>query len=264
MKTLLPPRGVFVPTKILFDKSFTPTVRDTAAQLLALSWGSKETPPLSFEQLKEITGKSIPTLYGHLRLLRIRGALRWRTGGNSTFIFSLMLDSAPEETEAANSKNQEMPVNNPLNVNDSINVDNTSNSEFLENKNPLKTTTLVIKNKYCELLGYVPHNWAEGEGAAAKVIAEHFTVAEFESVYRHMKAQKFWQDKHLMLRQVKPQMQGVLAYLKNGGGKDAADNGADRPPTKAEQAIAISRQHDAERAAKLAAQAQPAAAQPAV
>jgi len=241
-RSLIPPRGVFVPARVLFDLTLKPPVRDTVAQLLALAWGKNETPPLSFEQLHEITGKSIPTLYGHLRLLKLRGALRWRSVGSSTFIFSLCLDSAPEDTEVVNSKELELPVNDPSSIKSSDVKINTSDSEILENKNPPKATTMSIKNKYCQLLGYIPHNWAEGEGAAAKHIAEHYTVDDFEKVYLYMKSQRFWQDKHLMLRNIKNQIQGVLAFLsKNGNGQKLSP---------AQQAVHLSRQHDAERKGK--------------
>lgn len=47
--------------------------------LRGLAWGKSETPPLSFDQLEDITGKSRATIYGHMRDLDTRGALRWRS-----------------------------------------------------------------------------------------------------------------------------------------------------------------------------------------
>jgi hypothetical protein len=41
---------------------------------------------VSLDRLKEITGKSRTTLYGHMTLLRSRGALLWRLAAKGTFI----------------------------------------------------------------------------------------------------------------------------------------------------------------------------------
>lgn len=138
-RPLLPPRGVFVPTELLFDLSLSSTVRETASQIIALAWGQSETPPLTFEKLHQLTGKSIPTLYGHLRLLQTRGVLRWRSGGSSTFIFSLEFGIALAETMRLNS--------------DEVQTD----SEKLELPYPLnqpniKSTQRKIKNSDSEKL----------------------------------------------------------------------------------------------------------------
>jgi len=87
-RPLLPPRGVFVPASILYDKTITSAVRDTWAQLRGLAWGQLETPPLSMTQLEELLGKSQSTLYGHMTILRARSALRWRSARDGTLIVS--------------------------------------------------------------------------------------------------------------------------------------------------------------------------------
>ena len=87
-RPLLPPRGVFVPTSILYDLNISPAVRDTWIQLRGLAWGQPETPELSFPQLVELLEKSKSTLYGHMTILRARGALRWRSASDGTFIVS--------------------------------------------------------------------------------------------------------------------------------------------------------------------------------
>jgi hypothetical protein len=87
-RPLLPPRGVFVPASILYDKSITSAVRDTWIQLRGLAYGQLETPSLSFPQLSEILDKSQSTLYGHMTILRARDALRWRSARDGTFIVS--------------------------------------------------------------------------------------------------------------------------------------------------------------------------------
>lgn len=85
--------------------------------LKGLAWGQSETPPLSFEQLEEITGKSRATIYGHLRVLDTRGALRWRSAGDATLIVSFIPLGDPEPLE-------ELP--------ESRNLDNSDESRKLD------------------------------------------------------------------------------------------------------------------------------------
>jgi len=115
-RPLIPPRGVFVPSSLLFDHDrpeaewLPPVVRDTAIQIMALAWGKNETPPISFDELSKLTGKSVPTLYAHMGLLRDRDALRWRPSGTSTIIVELLDGTSVSE-------NLEMPDHlNPSNI----------------------------------------------------------------------------------------------------------------------------------------------------
>jgi hypothetical protein len=85
-RPLLPPRGVFVPSALIYDQDLPPAARDTWIQLRGLAWGRQETPALSFIQLAGMLGKKRSTLYEHMRLLRARGALRWRPGSTSEII----------------------------------------------------------------------------------------------------------------------------------------------------------------------------------
>jgi len=88
-RSLLPPRGIFVATPIIFTRDLPSQVKETFLQLLALAWGSAmhETPPLSMPQLAELTGKSQATLYGHIAIIRtFRDALRLRPAGNGLFV----------------------------------------------------------------------------------------------------------------------------------------------------------------------------------
>jgi hypothetical protein len=87
-RPLRPPRGIFSPTGLLFDPELPDTVKTTAMQLRALGWGQDETPALSMKQICQELGKSQATLYGHMRLLRLRGALRWRPAGPTEIIVS--------------------------------------------------------------------------------------------------------------------------------------------------------------------------------
>ena len=112
-RPLIPPRGVLVPSSVQYDKSIPPAVRDTYNQTLGLAYGRSETPPVSFQQLSELFGKSISTLRGHLAVLRDRGVLRWRTAQDSTIIISFPRGTSKGEAffnEGADSKKLEKPV----------------------------------------------------------------------------------------------------------------------------------------------------------
>jgi len=114
-RPLIPPRGIFVSSKLLFDKTLPPVVRDTAIQIASLAWGAEETPPVSFSQISELTGKSIPVLYNHMGELRRRGALRWRTAESSTIIVTL-LDGVlpPSEDEILQSNSRQLELLDPI------------------------------------------------------------------------------------------------------------------------------------------------------
>lgn len=69
----------------------------------------------------------------------------------------------------------------------------------------IKNRTVGIKDAYVELLGYGP-KWYQGEGKAARQIAEKYSVSQFRQAYTYYKSQKFWQDKKLSLRFLLQQM----------------------------------------------------------
>lgn len=121
-RPLLPPRGVFLPIRLLFDDQLTPAALQTWAQLRALAWGKPETPSLSLQQIYEMTGKKPSTLYGHMAILRDRGALRWRPAGSGTLIVSFEghpVDDFPDDSENPEnfSGNLEKPSLNTSNLN---------------------------------------------------------------------------------------------------------------------------------------------------
>jgi hypothetical protein len=90
--TLLPPRGIFAVTSLVFDLGLPAAIKETLLQIQSLAWASSthETPPLSYAQLSELTGKSHTTLHGHLDVLRTyHSALRLRSAGRGLFIVSL-------------------------------------------------------------------------------------------------------------------------------------------------------------------------------
>jgi hypothetical protein len=91
----------------IFDEKLSPACRDTALQLRALAWGQDETPQLSMLQICQELKKGQATVYGHMRLLRDRGALRWRPAGTTEIIVSF-------PAEYWNYENLEKPVNGEL------------------------------------------------------------------------------------------------------------------------------------------------------
>ncbi len=114
--SLQPSRGVFVPTCLIFDKALAAVIRDTLVQLMALAWSSAihELPPVSYNQLAGLTGKSVATLHGHIAILRgYHAALRLRSAGNGLFILTLanwLYPNKPSGLKILDSKNLESPV----------------------------------------------------------------------------------------------------------------------------------------------------------
>jgi hypothetical protein len=71
-RPLLPPRGLFVGTRLLFDTRLSPTLKETLLQVMAMAWGvdGHTTPPLTYPLLERLTGKDARTLRGHFALLK--------------------------------------------------------------------------------------------------------------------------------------------------------------------------------------------------
>jgi len=82
------------------------------------------------------------------------------------------------------------------------------------------STTREIQDRYCELLGRKPKNWASGESTAAKEIAESYTSEQLSEAYQHYKSQTFWRDKRLTLRYLAQQMP---EFFNNGHSLDPLD-----------------------------------------
>jgi len=131
-KSLLPPKYIEVPVGLAFDKELSASIRDTAVQLSAFAWGNHETPPISIDQLSEYTGKKPSTLYEHMRILRDRNVLRWRTAGDSTLIISFSMDAVYDILEKPINidtlHTEDITVNNsiftPSEISESANLEN--------------------------------------------------------------------------------------------------------------------------------------------
>ena len=132
---LLPPDGVNVPNKILYNKSLSVGLKTTWMQLRGLADEDGEMPMMSISTLCEITGKSRTTTYDHLSQLSELGLLQWQPRGIGRLVVKFILDDA---------HNQQ--------VDESENLDNLSGNpdwgmsrrrkpdRFLSKKHPLKST----------------------------------------------------------------------------------------------------------------------------
>ena len=87
-RPLLPPKGVFIPTSMIYNPSLPPSLLQTWLQLRGLAWGRTVTPCLPFKEMAAILGKSPATLYRHMSQLRNLDALSWRTTGSGSLIVS--------------------------------------------------------------------------------------------------------------------------------------------------------------------------------
>lgn len=109
IRSLLPPRGIFIPTRMIFNHLLPPAVLITWIQLRCLAWDGRVTPSLSMQELTILTGKGKSTLYAHMSHLRAVSALRWRSAGQDTIIISF-----PDEPTKDN-----VNINEPPNFPDS-------------------------------------------------------------------------------------------------------------------------------------------------
>jgi hypothetical protein len=89
---LLPPRGIFIPTRMTFNTQLPPAVLVTWIQLRCLAWRGWVTPPLSIPEIASLIGIHPARLYKHLSQLHDMSALSWRTTQAGKLILSF-----PEE-----------------------------------------------------------------------------------------------------------------------------------------------------------------------
>jgi hypothetical protein len=84
----LPPRGVFVPTSMLFHSQLPSAVLLTWIQLRALAWKGWSTPPLSLPELASLLGIHPSRLEKHLAHLQSAFALSLRTNASGKLVIS--------------------------------------------------------------------------------------------------------------------------------------------------------------------------------
>jgi hypothetical protein len=120
--SLLPPRGIFVPTKMIFNGQLPSAVLVTWIQLRCLAWRGWVTPPLSIPELASLIGIHPARLNRHLAQLQDLSALACRNTRSGKLILSF-----PEEP-SAKPENQAAALDRP----DSANL----NSHPLESPDP--------------------------------------------------------------------------------------------------------------------------------
>jgi len=72
-----PPRGVFIPTTIIFNRILPPKVLFTWIQLCALAWDGGSVSGFTIQELALITGKSRTMIHRHLTQLSQSSTLQW-------------------------------------------------------------------------------------------------------------------------------------------------------------------------------------------
>ena len=99
----LPPRGIFVPTHIIFNSQLPAATLITWIQLRALAWRGWVTPPLTLPKLASLIGIHPARLRRHLNQLKDISSLSWRLAGNEMLIISFPQDELgqPENIAAA-------------------------------------------------------------------------------------------------------------------------------------------------------------------
>jgi hypothetical protein len=155
-RPLLPPRGVDVPTHLIYNPLLPPALLQTWIQLRGLAWGRTVTPPLRMQQLASITAKSPATIYSHLSQLRLLSALSWRTSGLGTIIVSF--DDSYEGRIPPLSQLftiQDAQASQLENVDSRILESQDPESQILESQNP-ESQNLESQNLESQNLGSPP------------------------------------------------------------------------------------------------------------
>jgi hypothetical protein len=95
-RPLLPPRGIFIPTHMIFNPQLPPAVLVTWIQLRCLAWDGWVTPPLSISELASLIAIHPARLNRHLSHLQDVSALECRTSVHGKIIVTF-----PEEPTVA-------------------------------------------------------------------------------------------------------------------------------------------------------------------
>jgi hypothetical protein len=93
--SLLPPRGIFIPTSIIFNAQLPTAVILTWIRLRSLAWHGWSTPAWSIPELASLLGIHPNRLSSHLYQLREINSLSWRTTHNDKVILSFPEEPAP-------------------------------------------------------------------------------------------------------------------------------------------------------------------------
>ena len=89
-----PPRGIFVPTHIIFHPELPAAVLLTWIKLRSLAWDRWETPPISLPQLAAYVGIHPARLNRHLAHLQEISALLYRNADREKVVISFAITRA--------------------------------------------------------------------------------------------------------------------------------------------------------------------------
>ena len=84
----LPPRGIFVPTYLIFHADLPPATLRTWIQLRCLAWSGWSTPPLTISEIASQLGIHTTRLSRHLAQLTDDSALSCRLAGQGKIIIT--------------------------------------------------------------------------------------------------------------------------------------------------------------------------------
>ncbi len=93
-QSLLPARGIFVPTQMIFNTQLPSAVLVTWIQLRCLAWKGWNTPPFTLSELASLIGIHPSRLNRHLSQLQDLSALTCRRSGNGKMILSFPVEPA--------------------------------------------------------------------------------------------------------------------------------------------------------------------------
>jgi DNA-binding transcriptional ArsR family regulator len=113
-RPLLPPNGVFIPTRLIYDLALPSSLLQTWSQLRGLAWGGTVTPDMRLSEIASILKKSPSTLYRHLSSLRNLDVLSWHTTATGSIIVSfdehkVIQPGYAKKPPILNSQNRELP-----------------------------------------------------------------------------------------------------------------------------------------------------------
>ncbi len=117
----LPPRGIFVPTQLIFHPELPSAVLVTWIQLRSLAWDSWITPPMNLPDLAAHIGIHPSRLNRHLAQLQDISALSCHFEGYGKIIISFPEESAVrKDNYASNRNNTGATIHNSINPEKSV------------------------------------------------------------------------------------------------------------------------------------------------
>jgi hypothetical protein len=109
--SLLPPRGIFVPTQMIFSTQLPAAVLVTWIQLRCLAWRGWATPPLSIPELASLIGIHPARLQRHLAELQDLSTLVCRNAGEGKLILSFPEEPTAKTEHQADTTHSPDPAN---------------------------------------------------------------------------------------------------------------------------------------------------------